>query len=98
MEVFEINEGLDELRSARKSGNSVESLLKLINDFQGQIAEKRLVYETQLENAFVEWDELVLNASTDEERRVHLAKLADIISQSSYIRNLERELDDEVSH
>ena len=98
MEVFEINEGLDELRSARKSGDSVESLLETVGEFRKQIANKRHTYEEQLQNAFSEWDELVLNDAPDQERHDHLEKLADIISQSSYIRNLEHELDDEVSH
>ena len=98
MDVFEINEQLDELRSARKSGDSVDSLLETVGEFRAQIANKRLAYEEQLQHAFGEWDALVSNDGSDEARRDHLEKLADIISQSSYIRNLEHELDNEVSH
>lgn len=97
-EVFEINEGLDELRSARRTGDSVSALLKSIDEYRKRIAGKRRAYGQQLNGAFAEWDELLTRDASEETRRAHLGKLAEIISQSSYIRNLERELEDEVSH
>jgi molecular chaperone HscB len=98
MEVFEINEGLDELRSARKSGDSIETLLKTVDDYRLQIAEKRRAYEQQLQEECQRWDALIAKRTTESERREQLEALADIISQSAYIRNLEHELDEEVSH
>ena len=98
MEVFEINEGLDDLRSARESGDPVSELLEAVNEYRERIAEKRRAYERQLNGAFGEWDDLLANDASEEARREHLGRLAEIISQSSYIRNLERELEDEVSH
>jgi molecular chaperone HscB len=98
MEVFEINEGLDELRAARESGDAVDSLIEAVNEFRKQIAEKRQAYEEELQQASTRWDELVANKASEQDRRGHLQKLADIISLSSYIRNLEHEMDDEVSH
>ncbi len=98
MEVFEINEGLDDLRSARESGDPVSELLEAVNEYRERIAEKRRAYERQLNGAFGEWDDLLANDASEETRHEHLGELAEIISQSSYIRNLERELEDEVSH
>ena len=96
-EVFEINEEMEELRSARQSGEATESLIEALEEFREQIADKRKDYEEQLGQAFLEWDGLILNNGSDEERQQRLSKLADIISQSAYIRNLERDIEDEVS-
>ena len=96
-EVFEINEEMEQLRSARQSGDATESLIEALGEFREQIANKRKDYEEQLGAAFIEWDRLVSNGSSDEERQQHLSRLADIISQSAYIRNLERDIEDEVS-
>jgi molecular chaperone HscB len=98
MEVFEINEGLAELRAARTSGESIGSRRDEVETFRGQIADKRQAYDEQLQQAFAEWDALVSADAPELDRSAHLQKLADIISRSSYIRNLERELEDEVSH
>jgi molecular chaperone HscB len=97
-EVFEINEGLEELRAAREGGGSVDSLLESILRYREQIAAKRHDYERKLEAAFAEWDRLVTDSAPEEERRQYLTKLADIISHSAYIRNLEREIEQEVTH
>ncbi len=97
MEVFEINEELDRLRSTRQSGGDVQALMDDLRDFQRQISDKKNSYDRQLEQAFTEWDHLVSRPDAEEKRRQHLSKLIDIISQSSYIRNLERDIEEEVS-
>ena len=74
-----------------------EPLIEALEEFRDQIANKRKDYKEQLGAAFTEWDRLVSNGSSDEERQQHLSRLADIISQSAYIRNLERDIEDEVS-
>ena len=88
---------MEQLRSARQSGEATESLIEALEAFREQIADKRKDYEEQLGRAFLEWDSLILNNGSDEERQQRLSKLADIISQSAYIRNLERDIEDEVS-
>lgn len=97
MEIFEVNEELDELRSARQSGGDVRELTDKLGRFQQQISNKRQAYDQQLEQAFSDWDQLLADPETEQERRQHLRKLTDIISQSSYIRNLERDIEEEVS-
>jgi len=98
MAVFEINEGLDDLRNARKTGGDIASELEQVQEFRDQIAAKRAAYEDTLDEAFRRWDELVSNDAPESEQTAHLEALADVISQSSYIRNLESELEGEVSH
>jgi molecular chaperone HscB len=98
MEVFEINEGLDELRTARKAGEDTAALEDELESFRAKIAGKRESYWTHLGQAFAEWDELVERGAPEQARRAQLARLADVISRESYIRNLEAELNDEVSH
>lgn len=98
MEVFEINEGLDELRSARESREPADAELEIVNRYRERIADKRRQYGQALQQAFERWDELVREGAPEAERLGHLEKLADVISQASYIRNLEQELENEVSH
>jgi molecular chaperone HscB len=86
MEVFEINEQLEELKAGRASVEEVDSL-------RAQIKEKRERFDKELEKASLDWDELVQSGASEAPRKEHLAKLAEILSESSYIRNLERDLE-----
>jgi molecular chaperone HscB len=86
MEVFEINEQLDEVKAGRASVEEVDSL-------RAQIKEKRERFDAELQQASVGWDELIKAGASEPALKEHLAKLAEILSESSYIRNLERELD-----
>ena len=98
MEVFEINEELEQLRSARQSGAETESLVKDLERFRAQIATKRDDYEAELGLLSSAWDDLRAKGANDEERSRLLGKIADSVSQFAYIRNLEHEIDGEVSH
>jgi molecular chaperone HscB len=86
MEVFEINEQLEEVKAGRASIEEVDSL-------RAQIKEKRERFDAELQQAAVEWDELIQDGATDDKQKAQLAKLAEILSESSYIRNLERDLE-----
>src|SRR5437868_8892100 len=82
MEVFEINEQLEEVKAGRASVEEADSL-------RAQIKEKRERFDAELQQAAVDWDELVKAGASEAKRKEHLAKLAEILSESSYIRNLE---------
>ncbi len=86
MEVFEINEQLEEVKAGRASVEEIDSL-------RAQIKEKRERFDVELQQASVAWDGLVKSRASEEKQKTHLAKLAEILSESSYIRNLERELE-----
>ena len=91
MEVFEINEQLDEVKAGRASVEEIDSL-------RAQIKEKRERFDYELQQASASWDELIKVKAADASLREHLAKLAEILSESSYIRNLENELEGKKGH
>jgi molecular chaperone HscB len=91
MEVFEINEQLEEVKAGRASIEEADSL-------RAQIKEKRERFDSELQQASLQWDDLVKGGAGEPVLREHLAKLAEILSESSYIRNLESELEGEKSH
>jgi molecular chaperone HscB len=91
MEVFEINEQLEEVKTGRASIEEADSL-------RAQIKEKRERFDGELQQASLQWDDLVKAGEGEPVLREHLAKLAEILSESSYIRNLESELEGEKSH
>ena len=86
MEVFEINEQLEEVKAGRASVEEIDSL-------RAQIREKRERFDTELQQASLKWDELMTSGASETTQRQHLATLAEILSESSYIRNLEKELE-----
>jgi molecular chaperone HscB len=86
MEVFQINEQLEEVKAARASIEEVDSL-------RAQIKEKRERFDAELQQAGAVWDELVKSHAPEGKLRSQLEKLAEILSESAYIRNLERDLE-----
>ena len=86
MEVFEINEQMEEVKAGRASVEEVDSL-------RAQIKEKRERFDAQLQEAALDWDELIKNSAAEAKLKEQLTKLAEILSESSYIRNLERDLE-----
>jgi molecular chaperone HscB len=86
MEVFEINEQLEEVRAGSASVEQIDSL-------RAQIHEKRDKFDVELQKASQEWDDLLKGGAREAKRKEQLAKLTEILSESSYIRNLERDLE-----
>jgi molecular chaperone HscB len=87
MEIFEINEQLDEVRAGSASKEAIAALRR---DIEGRAQ----VFESQLQTAAAEWDKLSASGASDAQRKQHLTRLTEILSESSYIRNLERELEE----
>src|SRR5205809_2302185 len=85
MEVFEINERLEEVKAGSASLEEADSL-------RAQIKEKRGRFDSELQQASLEWDELVKSGQPEAKLNEQLARLTEILSESSYIRNLERDL------
>src|SRR5436309_2193467 len=86
MEVFEINEQLEGVKGGTASVEEADSLRALIK-------EKRERFDAELRQASLEWDELLKSAKAEAKLKEQLARLTEILSESSYIRNLERELE-----
>src|SRR5216117_3560515 len=67
MEVFEINEQLEEVKAGRASVEEVDSL-------RAQIKEKRERFDAELQQAALAWDELVKAGASEEKQKNHLEK------------------------
>ena len=86
MEMFEINEQVEEVKSGSASPEQVAAV-------RSDIEDRAARFEAQIEKASAEWDRLVLSRAPDAELKTQLAKLTEILSESSYIRNLQRDLE-----
>ncbi len=92
MEVFEINEHLEDIRM---SGNADPAQFE---DLKRQIHSKREKFEMELDQAASRWDLLIAKGASEMERRKQLSQLVEILSESSYIRNLEDEIEGRQGH
>jgi molecular chaperone HscB len=87
MEVFDINEQLEEVKAGNATKQQIEALTL-------DIAERAAAFAAQLKAASTEWDELVQSNASGARLKEQLVKLTEILSESSYIRNLQRELEE----
>ena len=87
MEVFEINEQLEEVKAGNAKTEQVAALTR-------EIEERAAVFQSQLKAASSEWDTLIESKAGEGQLKPQLAKLTEILSESSYIRNLQRELEE----
>jgi len=99
-EVFELNESLDELREAKtgetSDGGDLSELRGRLVEAQTNFQEKLKEVDAELQNVFGEWDSAI-NASADgTARRAVSAKLNEVLNRRSYIRNLVRNVAQEL--
>jgi molecular chaperone HscB len=87
MEVFEINEQLEEVKAGSATREQVAALAR---EIEGRAAN----FESQLKSASVDWDRLIDSGAPEAQLKQQLTKLTEILSESSYIRNLQRELEE----
>jgi molecular chaperone HscB len=87
MEVFEINEQLEEVNSGAASKDQIETLRR---EIEGRAQQ----FESQLQAAAMEWDRIEASSPSEAQRKQHLTRLTEILSESSYVRNLQRELEE----
>jgi molecular chaperone HscB len=91
-EVFELNEWLDELRSARESGGSdaeVASLRAKLQAAQQKFEASLADVDAELAGVSTEWDR-ALDASNAEDaaQKKIMERMNEILNRRSYIRNL----------
>lgn len=87
IEVFEINEQLEEVKSGTATKAQVDAL-------RAEIEARSRGFDAQLEKASNEWDKLIVSGASDAQKKQHLARLTEILSESAYVRNLKRELEE----
>lgn len=99
-EVFELNEYLEELRAAKRSGGERREQEEL----RHRLEKARETFQQKLEDVleeltaqFAEWDKLVADPATDVgARRAVLKRLNEILNRHSYIRNLVANVSEEL--
>jgi molecular chaperone HscB len=87
MEVFEINEQMEEVKSGAASKEQIAALRR-------DIEERAAKFDSQIQAAAEQWDGLIASGAAPSELKAQLTKLTEILSESSYIRNLERDLEE----
>jgi len=95
-EVFELNESLDEIREAKTDGADLSELRDKLGEAQKNFQEKLEGVDAELLNIFSEWDKTIDADADDAERRKQMAKLNEVLNRRSYIRNLVRNVAQEL--
>lgn len=95
-EVFELNESLDELREARNDSGDLTELRGRLSEAQRNFQEKLEEVDAELQSVFGEWDAAVDAGADDAERHKQMAKLNEVLNRRSYIRNLVRNVAQEL--
>lgn len=96
-EVFELNEALDELREAKADGSAdLAELREKLAAAQRNFEEKLEEVDADLNVVFTEWDAALVNVGNDSARQALMAKLNELLNRRSYIRNLVRNVGEEL--
>ena len=95
-EVFELNESLDELRDAKSDGGDLSELRGRLDEAQKNFQEKLEEIDAELQGIFEEWDKAIDAGADDLARGAVMAKLNEALNRRSYIRNLVRNVAQEL--
>src|SRR5579863_9108 len=95
-EVFELNESLDELREAKTDGADLTELRARLAEAQQNFQQKLAEVDAQLDAVFAGWDAALARPETDAARPALMAKLNELLNRRSYIRNLVRNVSEEL--
>jgi len=99
-EVFELNLELEELKAAKKLGDEdeIKEITASVAASRQKLEEKIKELEGELQGSlFAKWDALLEREATDREQREKLlARMNCLLSHLSYLRNLVRDIKEEV--
>lgn len=90
-EVFELNESLDELRSARQrsaNGEELSALRQRLENEERAFEARLRELDDELKRLAREWDEAVDNGAPEEARRAVMSRMNEVLNRRSYIGNL----------
>ncbi len=98
-EVFELNMQIEEMRMAKKMGDTDEmaEARAELEDALASLDKKLNEIDSRLFALFDQWDESLDNGAGAEERKTVLDRMSELLSHRSYIRNLVRDIREEVS-
>ena len=97
-EVFELNMQIEELRAAKKTGDEDEAAeaRSSIEEALTDLHKKLQGIDERLSNCFEEWDSALDRDATPDEKKPLLGRMSDLLSHRSYIRNLVRDIKEEL--
>lgn len=97
-EVFELNMQIEEMRMAKKTGDEDEMAQSRaeLDDALASLDKKMSEIDGRLFALFDEWDESLDNGSGAAERKTVLDRMSELLSHRSYIRNLVRDIREEI--
>jgi len=95
-EVFELNESLDELREAKSEGGDLTDLRQKLSAAQRNFEQKLEEVDRDLNIVFTEWDAALVHPGNEPARQAVMAKMNDLLNRRSYIRNLVRNVGEEL--
>jgi molecular chaperone HscB len=93
-EVFELNMQLEEARMNKKMGETDETLTRELQQTKKSLEGKFGTQDEELKGYWSEWDTLIDQGATDDERRPVRDKMVDLLNRRSYIRNLVRDVNE----
>jgi molecular chaperone HscB len=97
-EVFDLNMQVEELKAAKKMGDEDEmaEARSSLEAALGGLEEKLQEIGDNLYARFGDWDSAVDRSASDEEKKRVLDRMSELLSQRSYIRNLVRDIKEEI--
>ena len=97
-EVFELNMQIEELRAAKKTGDEDEAMAarSSIEEALGELHDKLRGIDEQLFTQFDNWDSALESEAIQELKKPLLDRMSEILSHRSYIRNLVRDIKEEL--
>lgn len=103
-EAFELNMQLEALRMEKKTGSADPSILTELKTAKARFEQKLEVLGAELRVYWTEWDALMCHdlpqgsdAASPDRIRVR-DKMVDLLNRRSYIRNLVRDVSEELNH
>ncbi len=104
-EAFELNLQLEELRVEKKTGEADPSVVAELNAARARFEQRLEALGAELRGYWAEWDALPFHggsnsdaAPADAERIRVRDKMVDLLNRRSYIRNLVRDVKEELNH
>jgi len=96
-EVFELNMQIEEIKAAKKMGDDdeVAEARQSLDEALGNLQNKMVEIDGKLGALFSDWD-AALDKGPGENRKAVLDRMSELLSHRSYIRNLVRDIKEEI--
>ncbi len=96
-EVFELNMQLEELRMQKKMGEDDPALLEEIGSTRLSLEEKHDALLSELKAEWSKWDRSIDNEAEADREKI-LNAMVDVLNRRNYIRNLLRDVNEELEN